>query len=266
MEKYLQQLTSELTLRNYSKNTIRAYVAPMRRFLLFARTSDLSPAKRIPIFLEEHCRSAGQRRIAYQAIKAFYRFVLVQTCPYQLGKVKQRSYIPVILSKHEIISLLNSIRNPRHRCIIAMLYGSGLRVSEVVDIRIGDLDLETSMLHIRNSKGNKDRLTCLSPRVKQVLRQLTAGRPGSDFVFITQSHKKYSIRTVQKILENAIKTSGIRKHITCHSLRHSFATHLLESGIDLKSLKELLGHKSIRTTQVYCHLAEPPARRLHSPL
>ncbi len=266
MKKYLKKLKTELLLRNYSQNTVRTYCSYLRRFFEFAHSVKLNPAERIPAFLENRCSSAVQRRLGYQSIKAFYRYVLEKPCPYQLGKVKQRAYLPVILSKQEVILLLNVISNPRHRCMIGMLYGSGLRVSEVVNIRIGDLDLEAQSLYIHNSKGHKDRLTCLSSKLLCALRCLIKDRPGSDFVFITQTGKKYSVRTVQKILENALKASDIKKHITCHSLRHSFATHLLESGIDLKSLKEILGHKSIRTTQLYCHLAGPAADRLQSPL
>lgn len=150
--------------------------------------------------------------------------------------------------------------------MISMLYGSGLRVSEVCVLKIKDIDFYKKKLKIRNSKGNKDRITLLSSMLLEDLHKITKGRRGEDFIFITQSGNKYSIRTVQKIFSNALVKSRIQKSSTCHTLRHSFATHLVEDGVDIKTVKGLLGHKSIKTTMVYVQLADPLTSELQSPL
>ena len=266
MKNYQEVFIREMKNRNYAQNTIRMYSAYLNQFLVFGRRSELEPDERIAVFLEKNQNSPEQRRLAWSAIKLFYKLVLKKECPYKLDKVRGKKRLPDILSREEILLLLQSIKNSKHRLIISMLYGSGLRVSEVCSLKIKDLDLISGKLKITGSKGNKDRYTLLSPAIANELKEIIQNRDGKEYLFVTQTGKKYSIRTVQKIFSNGLKSSGFQKTSTCHTLRHSFATHLVESGVDIKTVKQLLGHKSVKTTMVYIKLADPFSRTIRSPL
>ncbi len=192
--------------------------------------------------------------------------VLKKDCPYKLDKARSRKRLPDILVKSEIMEILAHITNDKHRSIICLLYGSGLRVSEVCNLKIKDLDFMNLSLKIRDSKGHKDRITLLSEKTVESLKNLTEGRGGNEYIFLTLHKRKYTIRTVQKIFSNALQKTSLKKKPTCHTLRHCFATHLLELGTDLTTIKNLLGHKSVKTTMVYIKLADPVSRRVKSPL
>ena len=266
MKNYLGDFTRELKNRNYSKNTVRIYTGHLRHFLDFSRKTDFDPEKRIAVFLEKKKTSNEQRRLAWSSIKLFYSLVLEKECPYKLDHIRSRKRLPDILSREEVLEILNMIENKKHQLIISILYGSGLRVSEVCRIRIKDINFSNLSLKIRDSKGNKDRITLLSEKYANGLKQITKGRGANEYVFKTMSNKKYSVRTVQKIFENALIKSSIQKSPTCHTLRHCFATHLIEAGVDIKTVKNLLGHKSVKTTMIYINLADPISKRIKSPL
>ncbi len=266
MRDYLIEFKREMKNRNYARNTIRTYSAHIGHFLVFSRRSEYDPYKRISIFLEEVVSTPEQRRLAWSAIKLFYDIVLKKECPYKLDRVRGRKRLPDILTKDEVLEIINVISNEKHRLIITFLYASGLRVSEVVNLKIKDLNFSDLSLKIRNTKGHKDRFTLLSEKSVKEIRQLIEGRDGNEYIFLTLYRKKYTIRTVQMIFSNALKKTNLQKKPTCHTLRHCFATHLVESGTDIKSVKILLGHKFVKTTMVYVNLADPVSKRIRSPL
>lgn len=266
MSKYIDVFTREMKNRNYSVRTVKLYSSYLSRFLEFSAGSSLSPGERIAEFLDKKLSSHEQRRLAWSSIKLFYKLVIRKECPYELSRIRSRHRLPDILSREEIVMLLKGINNLNHRLMISMLYGSGLRVSEVCSIRIKDLDFIHMKLRIRDSKGHKDRVTLLSESLKDDLKEIIRDRSADEFLFVTILGSKYSIRTVQKIFSDAYLRSGMNKKPTCHTLRHSFATHLVENGTDVKTVKSLLGHKSIKTTMVYVKLADPLTRDLKSPL
>ena len=266
MKNYLQIFIRELKNRNYAPNTIRTYSTHIKHFLDFSFSTKLEPYERISVFLEKEKKSVEQKRLAWSAIKLFYTLVSKKDCPYNLSKIREQKRLPDVLSHGEIMELLGCISNSKHRLMISILYGCGLRVSEVCNIKIKDIDFINLKLKIRNSKGNKDRFTLISEKSVLSLKEIIEDRSADDFVFITQVKKKYSIRTVQKIFSNALKAFSLQKKSSCHTLRHCFATHFVESGVDIKTIKELLGHKSIKTTMVYIKLADPISRKVKSPL
>lgn len=266
MQNYQKLYKRELVNRNYAPNTIRNYSSYLTKFLQFAQNSNMKPDDRIADFLQNQLSTNEQRRIAWSAIKLFYRIILHKKCPYQLNSIRSRKRIPQTLDREEIIQLLNSISNNKDRTMIAMLYGSGLRVSEVCSIKIKDLDFSLNKLTIRDSKNHKDRLTLLSANLNMDLMQIIHNRRANEYLFLNQSEKKYSIRTVQKIFSNALERSGLQKTPTCHTLRHSFATHLVEKGINIKTIQQLLGHKSIKTTMIYIQISDLRIKDLESPL
>ena len=266
MRDYLIEFKREMKNRNYARNTIRTYSAHIGHFLIFSRDSNYEPYKRIAVFLEEDVATPEQRRLAWSAIKLFYEIVLKKDCPYKLDRVRGRKRLPDILTKDEVLAIINVISNEKHRLIITFLYASGLRVSEVVNLKIKDLNFSNLSLKIRNTKGHKDRFTLLSEKSVGEIIKLIEGRDGNEYIFLTLYNKKYTIRTVQMIFTTALKKSNLQKKPTCHTLRHCFATHLVESGTDIKSVKTLLGHKSVKTTMVYVNLADPVSKRIKSPL
>ncbi len=266
MRNYLGEFIRELKNRNYACNTIRTYSNHIKHFLTFSRESTYEPEERISVFLEQEKSSTEQRRLAWSSIKLFYEIVLKKECPYKLDRVRNRRRLPDILNKDEVLDILNHIANDKHRLIISFLYGSGLRVSEVVNLKIKDFDLNNLSVKIRNTKGHKDRLTLLSEKSVDNIRKIIENRDGNEYIFLSLYKKKYTIRTVQKIFSNALAKTDLQKKPTCHTLRHCFATHLVESGTDIKTVKTLLGHKSIKTTMIYVNLADPVSRQIQSPL
>jgi integrase/recombinase XerD len=150
--------------------------------------------------------------------------------------------------------------------MISMLYGSGIRISELVRIRIRDLDFPSLTVRIVNAKQNKDRITVFSESLAEELKVIVQGRDGKEYVFLTMNRRPYTRRTVQAVFARAFRESGIQKRAPCHTLRHSFATTLLSNGIDIRAIKDLLGHQSVKTTMIYLHVTEKTARKIKSPL
>ncbi len=188
---------------------------------------------------------------------------------YELEKVKKNEHIPTVLTHKEIQKIIKSIDNIKHRLIISLLYSSGLRISEVVKLKVKDVDLENLTLTIREGKGKKDRLTVFSESLKDNLEDLMQDKNIETFLFISkQGNEKNPVhtRTIQKIFQNSLKKAKIFKKATPHDLRHSFATHLLENGIDIRYIQTLLGHKNISTTTIYTKVANPAIKGIRSPL
>ncbi|MBN1412288.1 MAG: tyrosine-type recombinase/integrase [Spirochaetales bacterium] len=174
--------------------------------------------------------------------------------------------MPQTLSRQEILSILDTIPNKKHKLMMSFLYGSGLRLSEVINIRVQDINPIANTLRVNNSKAHKDRITIISDHILKDLLELIKDRKANSLVFETISGNKYSKRTVQLIFKKALLKSGIKKKATCHTLRHSFATHLVDNGVDIRNIKTLLGHKSVNTTMIYLHLTDPVFKNIKSPL
>jgi len=220
---------------------------------------------RILKFLEDIGSPEGER-LAYQSIKFLYKNVIEKPIPVNIQKMRRQKRLPIVLRKDEIINILNTISNQKHKLMISMLYGSGLRLSEVISLKVGDFDLERRLLRVIGAKGNKDRMTIISPLLINDLEPYIVERRPGELLFITNSGNKYSRRTIQLIFEKALLKSRIQKPASCHTLRHSFATHLVESGVSVKVVQQLLGHSSIKTTSRYIHLAKEMNLNVVSPL
>jgi len=185
----------------------------------------------------------------------------------KLPRPRKERKLPVVLARQDVIRLLESVANIKHRALLMLAYSAGLRVSEVVKLRPEDIDANRHMIRIPGGKGQKDRYTVLSEVALEVLREYwRVYRPKKWLFPGSKEGSHITTRTAEKILENARKKAGIPKHITIHTLRHSFATHLLESGTDLRYIQELLGHKSSKTTEIYTHVSERDIGRIKSPL
>ena len=269
-EMMLRRAEEEMRLRGFSRRTISTYLHALRQYFAFRKTDDLSfDEESIRQFLlqrERDGNSAQTRNVFLHAIKYFYKDVVHACAAIALRPAKEASTLPVILSRQEIQAVLTSTKNGKHRLMIALAYGAGLRVSEVVQLRVCDLDLPGLQIHLKSAKGNKDRVTVFPQSIRTDIQNLIAGKAGSDLVFGSERGGALSSRTAQMVFARALKAAGIQKPATFHSLRHSFATHLLENGTDVRYVQELLGHCNIRTTQRYTHVTNPQLKNIRSPL
>lgn len=198
------------------------------------------------------------------ALKFFYDEVLRKNIVnIKSPKVSQK--LPIVLTKEEVKKLINSVKNEKHRLMIALLYSSGLRLSELVNLKVGDIELEERIGWVRSGKGAKDRLFIIPNVLVEDLKKHIRQKEETDYIF--EGHQGLmSPRNVQKIVSLATKNAGINKPVHVHTLRHTFATHLLESGEDIRKIQELLGHANLSTTQIYTHVSTEELKKIKNPL
>lgn len=273
-EELLNAVQRELRLRGYSTRTGRAYIKHLRSFLLY--TSNISPEDVPPSLIREYLYVRFARRDvsrsyhdqAISAIHFLYRYVLYRPLRMEdLPRPRRESKLPTVLNGDEIRRLITVIGNPKHRAIVCLLYSGGLRVSEVIRLRPEDLDEQRRLIHIKGGKGRKDRYTLLADAALSAVRRYQEPGVAGPWLFPgTRPDRHITARTVQHIIETARRRARITKRVTAHTLRHSFATHLLEAGTDLRYIQSLLGHASSRTTEIYTHVSSSALRRIRSPL
>lgn len=270
MDVYLKKLENELRLRNYSPKTIKSYAVCVAEYLRAKKNNfdsvDIDFIKKYLLSIVDKGMSSQTTNQNLQAINFFCWNVLKFHGKIDIKFAKTPSKLPIVLSRDEIQKILGTIKNEKHNLMIALAYSAGMRVSEVVNLKIKDINLDELTIHIKGAKGNKDRITIFPEKLKDKITEIIALRDKNDFVFSSERGGKLTERTAQKIFENAIIKTGIQKDATFHSLRHSFATHLLENGVDVRYVQELLGHQNIRTTQLYTKVTNPSIRKIKSPL
>lgn len=266
-EKIISNFKREMTIREYSERTIRAYIRVLSQYLDYTLTTpEVQREDRIRDYLESFGDHEASRAMAFAALKFFYHDLM--RMPLTVFSLRRRRIkrLPPVLSSKEVMSLLGAVQNPGHRLMLSLLYGSGLRVGELVALNIGDIDLDSARIHVRRGKGAKDRYVVLPRSLIPELTLLMKGRPGSAPVFVSRNNTRYRIRSVQAVFEKARGKTEIRKKASCHTLRHSFATHLLERGTDVRVIQGQLGHKNLKTTMMYTHLTDDILRKVRSPL
>ena len=211
--------------------------------------------------------SESNQNTMINAIKFFYEKLLNRPREYyDLPRPKKPYKLPDILSIEELRTIFKAIDNLKHKAILMAAYSSGLRLSETLNLTLSDLDSKRMMIHVRSGKGKKDRYVMLSQVFLDICREYYKRYKPKKYLFEGQVKEKYSERSVQQIVRNACTKAKIRKRVTYHTLRHCFATHLLESGTNLRTIQELLGHSSIKTTEIYTHVTTTDAIRVRSPL
>lgn len=267
-DEMIKRFFEELQLRRVSPRTSRAYLGCIRRFFESHSLEEFTPEKLrafiVRIHLEKNLSSPSLRGYKY-AFESYAELVLKKNICIDLPQSRKPKKLPVILSRDEIEQILEQVKNQKHWLMVAIAYGSGLRISEVLNLRVGDVDLEQGYLHLKGAKGNKDRLTILPETLKGKLSIFLNTKNVSDFVFPSERGGNLSSRSLQKVFERAFRAAGIQKTATFHSLRHSFATHLLEKGTNLRVIQRLLGHSSIRTTQIYTQVSKTYLMKVESP-
>lgn len=266
----LQKMDDAIRLRNYSRKTRDAYLRCVRVYLEKYPENIEQPnpesVKRYLLALFDHDRASQTVSQYFHAIRFYYLEVLRQRFHMDWRTPKRPQRLPSILSRAEIQKMLNAVVNLKHRLILALAYGAGMRISEVQNLRIADIDFEEGVVRIRQAKGKKDRVTLLPERIADDLRMFAAGRAHDEILFFSERGGKLCARSLQNVFTSALARAEIRKPATFHSLRHSFATHLLENGTDVRFVQELLGHANIRTTQIYTHVTNSALLNIKSPL
>jgi integrase/recombinase XerD len=268
-----KRMLEEMRMRDYSEHTISAYVSAVYRLAAFYHKSpDTLSREQIRTFLVDLVEEKKVAWSYYQqvlaALRYFYRYVI------RRGEVvedirgpRTAKKLPIVLSVEEVARFFKAISSLKHRTILMLAYGAGMRVGEAVRVRLADIDRERKVIRISQGKGKKDRYTVLSPALLKMLdRYCWAARP-EDLLFTTRSTgRPITNSTVQRACREARQNAGIDKMITPHTLRHSFATHLLEAGTNLRVIQVLLGHASPRTTAIYTHVSTDLIGKVVSPL
>lgn len=270
MQNWLTTTENELNLRNYSPKTRKAYINCLKDYFSFKGNNlahqDVDSVKKFLLLKQSKAYAPQTVNLYLNAIKFFYRNVVKTPQKIDLKFAKRSKKLPIVLSRKEIRAIFNNIKNAKHKLLVALSYGAGLRVSEVINLRVKDVDLDELTIHLKKTKGRRDRITVIPAKLEGDIRNLIAGKNANDFVFESERGGKLTERTAQAVFRKALKKTGIKKAATFHSLRHSFATHLLENGTDVRYVQELLGHANIRTTQVYTKVTNPNLKNIKSPL
>jgi len=270
MSNLLDIIAREMKLRNYSPKTIETYMRVIKDIYVFYKRPlrDLSEEE-----IKNYLYAKQKQNLSSQSIALFanaLNFLFTQIYKREnynkIRHPKQSQRLPVILSHDEIKKMIELTSNFKHRLLLALAYSAGLRVSEVVRLLVRDIDLNGLTVVVRQGKGRKDRLTVVSAALSPELQQIMAGKDGGDYVFASERGGRLTEASAQKVFYQALARAGINRPATFHSLRHSFATHLLENGVDVRYVQELLGHANIRTTQIYTHVTNPSLKNIKSPL
>lgn len=267
-------MAGEMRLRNYSHKTIKAYKSCLRTFQSHLRDKPVTGITESEIrgfllyLIDERRWAASSVNQMFNALRFLYVEVLKQ--PFRIGSIprpKQEKKLPNVLSQEEVLRIFAHVDNLKHKVLLMLIYSAGLRVGESVRLKIGDIDGERKMIHLRGAKGKKDRYTLLSDHVLEALRRYYRAYRPREYLFEGQGRRSHlAERSIQAVFQRAVAAAGIRKPITVHGLRHSFATHLLESGIDLRYIQELLGHSSSKTTEIYTHVSRKSLGKILNPL
>ena len=262
-----------LRRKRYSQSTISAYTNYFLDFMRYLATEDLDAINYQQIndyileLIEHKNISVSQQNQRINAIKFYFEKVLGRRKQYiRISRPRKESRLPTVLTLEEVERMLELTKNLKHKCILMTIYSGGLRRSELINLRIEDIDSKRMLIKVCRAKGKKDRYTLLSERLLMELRKYYMEFHPGYWLFEGQKHGKYSATSVERIFQEAAKRARIVKYVTPHSLRHSFATHLLEQGTNLRYIQELLGHSSTKTTQIYTRVASNALMKIRNPL
>jgi len=266
-------IARECLRRGYSGRTVESYSSCVVKFLEYTgKTVDQiskTDALNFLLYLKEEKKVAGNTlNVYHMAIRFFLEDILHKNMKLNIKYSKRPANFPEFLTKEEVKMLIGKIANWKHRLMIEVMYGGGLRVSELLNLKISDLKINEGYGFVRQGKGRKDRIFVLSKICADKIKNFIEMEKLNDidFLFLTNRREKYSERSAQEIVKRATQLAGIKKNVHCHTLRHSFATHLIQNGASLNEVQAMLGHKSPETSMVYVHMASPSMINIKSPL
>lgn len=270
-ESAVLKTVEQLMLQRYSPNTIRTYQHALRQFFMENKDSpaDLNRETlcRFLLFKAKTAEwSESTQDTFINALKFYVQHVGKQEIDFRDMRPREKKSLPHVLSEQEVASLLNAVENIKHKTILMVIYSAGLRLSEAINLRITDLLMEQNRIFVHSGKGKKDRYAILSEKVKPMIDLYITQHKPRYWLFEGPMGEPYSARSVQQVLRQGVKKSGINPWCTVHTLRHSFATHLLERGTDIRYIQTLLGHNSLKTTEIYTHITRKGGDQIKSPL
>ena len=273
-----QRMIEDMRLRNLSQHTIDAYVLAVKQFANhFKRSPEQSSAQDVRQYLlhlvQEKHASWSRYNLARCALQFLYQVTLGRDEHFaKLPCARDRKRLPTVLSADELRRLFEVVaHHPRHKALLMTLYGAGLRISEALELKPTDIDSRRMLIHVRGGKGNKDRMVKLSAQLLAALRESWRARPANDagtwlFPQSGNPDRPMESGTAQRMVSRTARRAGIVKRVTPHTLRHSYATHLLDAGVDLRTIQLLLGHTNLKTTSLYMHVSQARLRAAASPL
>lgn len=269
IEKFVQWLRS----KRYSESTIKTYTEAIRIFLQFFSEKALNDIGNEDIitfnndYILKNKLSASYQNQMVNAVKLFFQTVQNRKLNIeQIHRPKKPKTLPNVLSKEEIKAILEAHGNLKHRTMLSLIYACGLRRSELLNLKPADIDSKRGVLLIKQAKGKKDRIAPISEKIIELLRQYYKAYKPQTWLFEGQTKgEQYSEKSLENVLKQALQKANIKKPVSLHWLRHSYATHLLESGTDLRSIQELLGHNSSKTTEIYTHVSTKSLQKIKSP-
>ncbi len=272
-QEHLTQFIRWLSSKRYSPNTIKTYSDALRSFLVYNQANSIYELTNADVldynndYILKNRLSASYQNQVISAIKLYFR--TVRKTKIEVDKIdrpKKPKTLPNVLSKEEVKNILEAHANVKHKMMLSLIYSCGLRCSELLQLRPLDIDSKRNIVLIKQAKGKKDRITPLSPKILELLRVYYLLYKPKIYLFEGQEPGTiYSSKSLQSVLKQALQKANIKKPVTLHWLRHSFATHLLESGTDLRYIQELLGHNSSRTTEIYTHVSTKSIQQIKSP-
>lgn len=259
--------------KRYSESTIKTYLEAMRSFLVFCNTKPINEICNDDViqynnaFILKNNISASYQNQVVNAIKLYFNTIHeTKIVIDKIHRPKRAKVLPNVLSKDEVRMILEAHSNVKHKMMLSLIYSCGLRCGELLALKPNHIDSKRNIVLLKNAKGKKDRITPLSPKILEMLREYYKVYKPTTYLFEGQTKGcAYDDRSLQQVLKQALVKTGISKPVTLHWLRHSYATHLLESGTDLRYIQELLGHRSSKTTEIYTHVSTKSIQQIKSP-
>jgi integrase/recombinase XerD len=267
----LQKFKKWLFQKRLSENTVHTYLDVTTTYIKYAllKKAEIFSSKVVEAFSYDYIfmpnKSVSYQNQFISGIKKFFEYKGYSYEEIHIERPRKEKKLPVVLSGSEVKAIFNTITNLKHKALLSLLYSAGLRIGEAINLEINDIDSQRMLIHIKQAKGKKDRYTLLSSAFVKILRAYYIAYKPEKYLFEGQKGGKYSNTSAQKVLKNALFKADIKKKVTLHSLRHSFATHLLEKGTDIRYIQELLGHSSPKTTMIYTHVTETSLKKIKNP-
>lgn len=269
IEKFKQYLRS----KRYSESTITTYSEALKSFFTFFNSKSINLITNEDIicynndYVLKNKLSASYQNQVVNAVKLYFKTIKDTMIEVEkIHRPKRAKVLPNVLSKEEVKKILEANSNLKHKAMLSMIYSCGLRRSELLNLKFSDIDSKRNIVIIRQSKGKKDRITPLSAKILDLLRRYYKEYSPKTYLFEGQEkNTQYSARSLEEVLKKSVRLASINKPVTLHWLRHSYATHLLESGTDLRYIQELLGHNSSKTTEIYTHVSTKNIQQIKSP-
>lgn len=269
--KYVELFRNEITRKGFRNATIKNYVSCVEVFLKYFNGKETEPVKINEQQIKDYLatfKTQNTQRANHSAIKCFYLYTLKQPNKFKyIEYCKRDRNLPIVLSVAEIQKLFNVCINIKHKAILSLLYSAGLRVSEVINLKITNIDSSRMIINIQDAKGGKDRQVMLNPSVLELLRNYYKMYKPKEYLFNGQNSMQYSSRSINEFLKTYAEKSGIEnKRVYAHLMRHTSFTHMVENGTDINLIQKLAGHSSVKTTMLYTHISHNFISNIQSPI